>query len=57
MARTPKLTTSLLVRVIETAARTEVTIQDLRSGEVRRFASWRDAVRYAKRRLERAGLK
>lgn len=53
----PRITTSLIVRVIEGRGARRIVVHDLRSRQVREFATWEDALAYARALAEVRGLR
>ena len=53
----PRITTSLIVRVIEGRGARRIVVHDLRSRQVREFATWEDALAYARTLTEVRGLR
>ncbi len=53
----PRVTTSLIVRVIEGRGGRRIVVHDLRSRQVREFVSWEDALAYARSLAELRGLR
>jgi hypothetical protein len=53
----PRITTSLIVRVIEGRGGRRIVVHDLRSRQVREFSSWEDALAYARSLAEVRGLR
>ena len=53
----PKVTTSLIVRVIEGRGGRRIVVHDLRSRQVREFTTWEDALAFARTLTEARGLR
>ena len=53
----PKVKTSLIVRVVEVRGARRIVVHDLRSRQVREFATWEDALAYARTLTEVRGLR
>ena len=53
----PKVTTSLIVRVIEGRGGRRIVVHDLRTRQVREFASWEAALAFARALSESSGLR
>jgi hypothetical protein len=53
----PKVTTSLIVRVIEGREGRRIVLHDLRSRQIREFPSWEAALGYLRALTERHGLR
>jgi hypothetical protein len=54
---TNRVTRSLIVRVIEGRGARRIVVHDLRSRQVREFATWEDALAYARSLTEVRGLR
>ncbi len=54
---TDRVTSSLIVRVIDGRAGRRIVVHDLRSREVQSFATWEAALAYVRARSEARGLR
>ncbi len=54
---TNRVTSSLIVRVIDGHGGRRIVVHDLRSREVQSFATWEDALAYVRARSEARGLR
>jgi len=54
---TPRITTSLIVRVVDGRGGRRIVVHDLRSRDVRTFATWEEALVFARALSEASGLR
>lgn len=54
---TNRVTRSLIVRVVDGRAGRRIVVHDVRSHEVRSFATWEAALAFARARAEAEGLR
>jgi hypothetical protein len=53
----PRITTSLIVRVVDGRGGRRIVVYDLRSREVQAFATWEEALAFARAVSEASGLR